>query len=125
MERSRMPDSTSSDSARVPITALPDVPDLRLGPWSDRAICVHEDPALFFPPHGDPADKARQICAECPARIDCLDYAIDAGEFGIWGGLDQEQRRILFHERMKSPKRSQHVKFEPGESRGISPTKKT
>jgi hypothetical protein len=26
-------------------------------------------------------------------RRDCAEYATEADEFGIWGGLDQEQRR--------------------------------
>lgn len=34
-------------------------------------------------------------CAHCPVRQDCLEYATEADEFGIWGGLDHEQRRAL------------------------------
>jgi WhiB family transcriptional regulator, redox-sensing transcriptional regulator len=39
--------------------------------------------------------RAREICAACPVRADCLKYATAADEFGIWGGLDQEERRSL------------------------------
>jgi WhiB family transcriptional regulator, redox-sensing transcriptional regulator len=38
---------------------------------------------------------SRQICARCPVRGDCLRYATGADEFGIWGGLDQQDRRNL------------------------------
>ena len=30
-----------------------------------------------------------------PVRGDCLNYATEADEFGIWGGLDQQERRNL------------------------------
>jgi WhiB family transcriptional regulator, redox-sensing transcriptional regulator len=97
MERSHMPDSAASDSTptRPLLIALPEVVPGFLGPWSKRAVCAGEDPSVFFPAHGDPAVRARQVCGNCPVRIDCLEYATGADEWGIWGGLDREQRRGL------------------------------
>ncbi len=66
-----------------------------LGEWHGRGLCVGEDPDVFFPSHGDPGTKAREICAACPVRDDCLKCATEADEFGIWGGLDQQERRNL------------------------------
>ena len=66
-----------------------------LGEWHGRGLCVGEDPDVFFPSHGDPGTEARQICATCAVRGDCLNYATEADEFGIWGGLDQHERRNL------------------------------
>jgi WhiB family redox-sensing transcriptional regulator len=66
-----------------------------LGEWHGRGLCVGEDPDIFFPSHGDPGMRARQICAACRVRADCLTYATEADEFGIWGGLDKEERRNL------------------------------
>jgi WhiB family transcriptional regulator, redox-sensing transcriptional regulator len=84
----------------------PDMPEAVtpgfLGSWSQRAICAGEDPEIFFPTCGDPGAAARKVCANCPVRLDCLEYAIDADEVGIWGGLDQEERRNLQRERLKS-----------------------
>ena len=99
-----MPDSAASDStpARPLPIALPGVVPDSLGPWTEQAICVGEDPELFFPPHGDPGTRARQVCANCPVRTDCLEYAIDADEFGIWGGLDREERRSFLRDRTES-----------------------
>ena len=75
------------------------VPDVTVngfpGPWSKLAICAGENPDTFFPSNGDPGTRARQICAHCPVSQDCAEYAAAADEFGIWGGLDQEQRRVL------------------------------
>ena len=39
--------------------------------------------------------RARKVCANCPVQMDCLEYAIAADEWGIWGGLDRDQRRTL------------------------------
>jgi WhiB family transcriptional regulator, redox-sensing transcriptional regulator len=92
-----MPDKALSASTAVrllPVVLPEAVPDFP-GTWSDRAICRGEDPNTFFPAHGDPGTRARQVCVNCPVQIDCLEYATAADESGIWGGLDQEQRRAL------------------------------
>lgn len=91
-----MPDTVSIGRTRFHV--LPVVmPDVAVngspGPWSKLAICAGESPDIFFPSNGNPATRARQICACCPVRRDCAEYATEADEFGIWGGLDQEQRR--------------------------------
>ena len=97
-----MPETQPYDSAPVPPQsgAAPDAPTAgSLGFWSNLAICAGEDPDIFFPGGGAPGTRARQICASCPVREDCLDYAIQADEYGIWGGLDQEQRRTILIDR--------------------------
>jgi WhiB family redox-sensing transcriptional regulator len=66
-----------------------------LGEWHGRGLCIGEDADVFFPSHGDPGTKAREICAACRVRDDCLKYAMEADEFGIWGGLDQGERQNL------------------------------
>jgi WhiB family transcriptional regulator, redox-sensing transcriptional regulator len=90
-----MPDtvSTGRTTVRVLPIAMPDI--TTPGPWSKLAICAGENPDTFFPSKGDPGTRARQICARCPVRRDCAEYATKADESGIWGGLDQEQRRAL------------------------------
>ena len=51
---------------------------------------------LFFPSRGEPAGPARQVCAACPVRQQCLDYAItNRIVHGIWGGLSERERRAL------------------------------
>jgi hypothetical protein len=91
--------SDNAFSASTPVRLLPVVMPEAIpgspGTWSKRAICSGEDPDAFFPTHGDPGGRARRACANCPVRIDCLEYAVTADEWGIWGGLDQGQRRAL------------------------------
>jgi hypothetical protein len=51
---------------------------------------------VFFPGRGEPAEPARRICARCPVREPCLDYALSHGiTHGIWGGLAERDRRTL------------------------------
>lgn len=65
-------------------------------PWAARAECRGEDPALFFPGPDDDTLAALSICARCPVRQECLEYAIEARErFGIWGGTTERQRRRM------------------------------
>ena len=86
--------STRTTAQLLPITMPgPSVP--ALGEWHRRGLCVGEDPEAFFPSHGDPGTGARRVCAACSVRDECLRYATAADEFGIWGGLDQQERRNL------------------------------
>jgi WhiB family transcriptional regulator, redox-sensing transcriptional regulator len=83
-------------AVRLLAPAVPGLAATPIGSWAARASCADTGPAVFFPPHGDPAAQARQICARCPVRSDCLTYALDADErYGIWGGLDPDERRRL------------------------------
>jgi WhiB family transcriptional regulator, redox-sensing transcriptional regulator len=68
--------------------------------WQDRAACRGTNARLFFGPDGErPQDRevrearAKAICALCPVREQCLDYALrNAVKHGIWGGLSTEER---------------------------------
>ncbi len=51
---------------------------------------------MFFPGRGESAEPARQICARCPVRQPCLQFALSHGiVHGIWGGLTERDRRAL------------------------------
>ena len=64
--------------------------------WRDQAACLGADPDLFFPQRGESAEPAREICARCPVREACLDYALrNAITHGIWGGVSVRERRAL------------------------------
>ena len=59
-------------------------------------MCRGADLEVFFPGRGESAEPARQVCAACPARQACLDYAISNRiVHGIWGGLTERERRAL------------------------------
>lgn len=69
--------------------------------WRTRSICRDTDPDLFFPVGTTgqalvQIERAKEVCAECPVHDDCLQYALDTNQdSGIWGGLDEEQRRSI------------------------------
>ena len=67
--------------------------------WRDRAACVGAEREVFFPTQGEDVRRAKAVCAACPVRADCLDYAMRWDiRYGIWGGLSEKQRRRLRHE---------------------------
>ena len=64
--------------------------------WRELAACRGTDLEVFFPGRGESAGPARQVCAACPVRQPCLDYAItNRIVHGIWGGLTERERRAL------------------------------
>jgi WhiB family redox-sensing transcriptional regulator len=69
--------------------------------WRKTAICRDTDPDLFFPVGTTgyalvQIDKAKQVCGECPACEDCLQYALETNQdSGIWGGTSEEERRQI------------------------------
>ena len=37
---------------------------------------------------------AKRVCAGCEVVVECRDYALATRQpFGVWGGLDEEERR--------------------------------
>jgi WhiB family redox-sensing transcriptional regulator len=83
-------------TALQPQYHIPAPPAPSLVAWREEAACRGADLALFFPGRGESAGPARQICASCPVRRPCLDYAISHGiTSGIWGGLTDRDRRPL------------------------------
>lgn len=62
----------------------------------EGAVCATDDPELWFPEKGGSPSVAKLLCADCPLRERCLDYAIENRlDYGIWGGLTVKERRPL------------------------------
>lgn len=61
--------------------------------WREQAACRGRLDLDFIDPPDEQVDQCRAACAECPVRELCLTSALASGEpWGIWGGLDAEQR---------------------------------
>lgn len=62
-----------------------------------RTPCQLGDPETWFPIDEDgPASRAaREGCAACPARSECLAFALGSGDVGIWGGTSSAERRAI------------------------------
>jgi WhiB family redox-sensing transcriptional regulator len=69
--------------------------------WRRDAHCRDTDPDLFFPVgttgHAlTQIARAKQVCGECPVRVECLEFALETNQdSGIWGGTSEEERRVL------------------------------
>ncbi len=69
--------------------------------WRKDAICRDTDPDLFFPVGTTgqaliQIDRAREVCGQCPASTDCLQFALETNQdAGIWGGTSEEERRQM------------------------------
>ena len=76
--------------------------------WQVKASCRGPQSAVFFPPsqperkdeRAEREERAKQICAMCPVRKPCLDYALEIREpHGIWGGKNEIERKALLARR--------------------------
>jgi WhiB family transcriptional regulator, redox-sensing transcriptional regulator len=69
--------------------------------WRHRAVCREVDPELFFPiGNSGPAmlqiHDAKDVCRRCDVADRCLQWALESGqEFGVWGGMSEDERRAL------------------------------
>jgi WhiB family redox-sensing transcriptional regulator len=68
--------------------------------WRDDAACAGMDTEWWFPvsayPHGTELLQlraAQETCGSCPVRLDCLQWAVEHHERGVWGGMTEAQRR--------------------------------
>ena len=75
--------------------------------WQVKAACRGPQAAVFFPPsHFERKDeklereaRAKAICGQCAVREPCLDFAVSIREpHGIWGGLNELERKGLLED---------------------------
>lgn len=63
--------------------------------WTAYGACSGAPPDDLFV-EGAAQRSAREVCANCPVRIDCLIDALDHRIlFGVWGGTTERERRAL------------------------------
>jgi WhiB family redox-sensing transcriptional regulator len=69
--------------------------------WRAAGACLHADPEIFFPistagPALAQVAQAKAVCARCPVRRQCLEFArAHEPVFGIWGGTTLEERQRI------------------------------
>jgi len=69
---------------------------LRDDSWMVRAACRGRTKDMFPGKHADQyyVIRAREICASCTVRRNCLDYAMEfpmSDMHGVWAGMTREQ----------------------------------
>lgn len=81
---------------------------MRRESWTDDAACTTVPVEVFYGSDEYPLTKkerlqAKDICLHCPVRLRCLKDSLETREYwGIWGGLDERERRALLR-RHKTP----------------------
>jgi WhiB family redox-sensing transcriptional regulator len=64
--------------------------------WKEKAACRNLDTSLFFPDSEADAGPAKEVCAGCPVREQCLQFALDTRQRdGVWGGMTETERRRI------------------------------
>ena len=84
---------------------VPDVIEIALlrPRWMRNAACRGEGFDAWFPTDetAEEAAAARRVCAGCPVRSECLDYALVGRiRYGLWGGLFPRERSALTRQRV-------------------------
>lgn len=83
--------ATGEPLAKAPKSRTP-LP-VRVPDW-EQAVCAETDAELFFPDTGGSVESAKRMCARCPIREACLEYAFAVGDdTGVWGGMSAAERR--------------------------------
>ena len=85
-------------SLMVPGDPLDLVAAFRRPDWMAEAHCANL--ALEFVPAPQRPNKppsqaelaAIAVCRTCPVREECLDYALEHHELGVWGGTTERER---------------------------------
>lgn len=69
---------------------------IRIPVWWGVTLEVRPHTSIWFPDRSGPGFLAKRICAACPARAECLSFALaEHEEFGVWGGAGESIRRRL------------------------------
>lgn len=86
---------------------LPNISDYH---WMRNAACKGKGHLMFPKEHKDITYivEARALCADCPVKAECLEYALEfppADMHGVWAGLTSRQLAAEQRRRGISPVR--------------------
>ena len=80
-------ESDVREDAVANLTALTGLSALAGRVADEQLPCRVNDPELFFADSPADVEYAKTLCLDCPARLDCLNGALERREpWGVWGG---------------------------------------
>jgi len=88
-----------STAETLEYTSLTDVP--RGVDWREFAMCKGRLELFFAKKAERPQARQRRearanlLCAACPVRIPCRNFARENHEYGFWAGENEEDRHLL------------------------------
>ena len=75
--------------------------------------CHVEDPDLWFADNPADLERAKELCAACPIRVQCLSAALEREEpWGVWGGQIFERGLVVARKRPRGRPRK-HPRLSP------------
>jgi WhiB family transcriptional regulator, redox-sensing transcriptional regulator len=108
-------------TARQPRHRSPAAPAPLVARWRELAACRGADLNLFFPGRGETTGLARQACAQCPVRQQCLEYAVSNRiVYGIWGGLTGPERRALQSDWLRAARQDRDQAIRAADAAGLT-----
>lgn len=66
--------------------------------WTRDALCIEFPEVEFFPERGESTAPAKEVCARCTVRDECLEFGLHEHS-GVWGGTSERQRREIRRKR--------------------------
>lgn len=68
--------------------------------WMSYGACHGADTELFFPVATagralKQISSAKAVCSRCKVNLDCLSYALQTMQHGIWGGTTGDERAAM------------------------------
>ncbi|MCP2293366.1 WhiB family transcriptional regulator [Nocardia amikacinitolerans] len=84
---------TSPTGAELTLADLLPLSDAR--GWHRAACRGDPNHEAWFPYPSQDFDYARSICASCPIRAACAEFAADTGQSGVWGGHEFDRGRMI------------------------------
>ncbi len=63
--------------------------------WHAGALCREYPGLSWYPAPGAPDRELRDICNSCLVSSECLAFALEHDEVGIWGGSSANERKKL------------------------------
>ena len=67
---------------------------MRLPRVFDAAACVDQPAEIFSSSHPSRVALAKRVCSACPIKSECLEWALEHPEEGVWGGTTRPEREL-------------------------------
>lgn len=63
--------------------------------WHADGACLEHPELDWFAGRAADQAEAVAVCAGCLVRDECLAFAMDNREQGVWGGTTEDERRVM------------------------------
>lgn len=93
--RSILVDLAATGADRWPETGPSPLTALARPAWQRDGACLEHPELDWFAGRADDQAAAKAVCAGCLVRPDCLAFAIEHRELGVWGGTTPQERRAM------------------------------